>query len=438
MDRARKTAFDTLLRVLTGGAYSNLALSAALDGKPLSEQDSAFASALVYTTVERLITIDDHLSRCLKQPLRKLHPQVQTALRMGAAQILFMDRVPDGAAVNESVKLVQSLRAARYASGLVNAVLRKVALNGLQLPDGGSDENRSVRYSCPEWLVRLWSDAYGADEADKMMASALGGTAVTVRVNTTKCTATELAGRLAEEGVSSSPVDGLPDALRLDKCGAPEKTAAFREGLFHVQDASSQYCCAALDVQPGQTIYDVCAAPGGKTFTIAEMLQNSGTVEAFDLYPQRVGLIEQGASRLGLSNVRASVCDASVPDNARKQADRVLCDVPCAGLGVIGKKPEIRFKKQEDIDKLPELQYNILCISSAYVRKGGILVYSTCSLNPRENEEVVRRFLSSHPSFHTLPILPGVDAFRCGDMCSLLPHRTHSDGFFITALTETE
>ena len=434
MDKARKTAFDTLLRILTDGAYSNLALSAALHGGDLSAADSAFASAVVYTTVERLITIDYHLSRCLKQPLRKLHPQLQTVLRMGAAQILFMDKVPDGAAVNESVRLTQSLRAVRYASGLVNAVLRHVAADGLQLPEGGDDEARSVRYSCPVWLVRLWSDAYGAAEADKMMAAALGSAGVTVRVNTTKTTADKLRERLKDEGVTAEPIDGVPDALRLDRCGAPEKLAAFQAGLFHVQDVSSQYCCMALDAQPGQTVYDVCAAPGGKTFTTAEMLQNTGSVHAFDLYPQRVRLIAQGAERLGLTNVCAAVCDASVLQSDREPADRVLCDVPCAGLGVIGKKPEIRFKSQEDIDKLPEIQYNILCISSAYVKSGGILVYSTCSLNPRENEDVVRRFLASHPSFRVLPILPGVDAFRSGEMCTLLPHRISGDGFFIAAL----
>ena len=439
MDRARQAALETLLRIFNDGAYSNLALSAVLDDRSLTAADSAFAAALVYTTVERCITIDDQLSRCLRQPLRKLHPQVQTVLRMGAAQILFMDRVPDGAAVNESVRLAQSRKSARYAAGLVNAVLRKVAANGLQLPQDDSDAARSVRYSCPQWLVRLWSNAYGRDEADKMMASALGVTGVTVRVNTVRTTAEALASRLADEGVAAEPVDGLPDALRLGKCGAPEKLASFRDGLFHVQDAASQYCCAALDVHPGQTVYDVCAAPGGKTFTIAEQMQNCGSVHAFDLYAQRVGLISQGAERLGLTRVQAAVWDASVPQPTRPKADRVLCDVPCSGLGVIGKKPEIRLKAQEDIDKLPEIQYNILCISSEYVRSGGRLLYSTCSLNPRENEDVVNRFLAAHPSFRAVPVLPAVDAFRSGELCTLLPHRTHSDGFFIAALVhETE
>ena len=434
MDAARKTAFDILMRVFGDRAYSNLALSAALDSERLSPTDSAFASAIVYTTVERCITIDYNLSLYLKQPMRKLHPQVCTVLRMGVSQILFMDRVPATAAVNESVKLVQSLRAVRYASGLVNAVLRKVAAAGLCLPEGESDEARSVRYACPVWLVQLWSKAYGKDAADAVMASALGGSAVTIRVNTTKITTDALLRRLADDGIEAQRVALLPDALRLTKCGAPEKTAAFREGLFHVQDAASQFCCAALGVRPGQTVYDVCASPGGKSFTLAEMMHSGGSIRAFDLYAQRVGLIEQGARRLGLSNVEASVWDASVPQPEREKADRVLCDVPCAGLGVIGKKPEIRFKSQKDIDKLPELQYNILCISSTYVKKGGIIVYSTCSLNPQENEQVVERFLAAHPSFRAIPILPQLDTHRSGETVTLLPHRTDSDGFFIAAL----
>lgn len=438
MDRARKTAFDTLLRIMRDGAYSNLALSAALDGAALTAADSAFASALVYTTLERQITIDYHLSLYLRQPLKKLRPEVCAALRMGVSQILFFDKVPASAAVNESVRLVRQNKNTAYAAGLVNAVLRKVAAGGLCLPEGSDDFARSVRYACPQWLVRLWTEAYGRDEADAVMASALGDPPVCVRVNTGRTTADELIGLLQSEGVCAQRVPTLPDALFLEKCGSPERLRAFADGLFHVQDAASQYCCRALDVQPGQTVYDVCAAPGGKSFTLAETLENTGTVYAFDLYAQRVRLIESGAARLGIRNIRAAVHDAAVPDANRPKADRVLCDVPCSGLGVIGKKPEIRFKLPQEIDKLQDLQYNILCISSAYVRKGGKLVYSTCSLNPRENEEIVRRFLAAHPSFRTVPVLPDVDKRVQDDMVTLLPHRSRSDGFFITAMTETE
>ena len=438
MDRSRIAAFDTLLRIQRDGAYSNLALSAVLDGETLTATDSAFASALVYTTLERQITIDDELSLYLRQPIKKLRPEVCTALRMGAAQILFMDKVPASAAVNESVRLVRQNKNTVYAAGLVNAVLRKVASGGLRLPDTDDDFARSVRYACPEWLVSLWTRAYGRSDADAIMADALGDAPTYVRVNTLKTTADALCETLRLAGVQAQRVPTLPDALLLTKCGAPERLQAFADGLFHVQDAASQYCCEALDVQPGQTVYDVCAAPGGKSFTLAEMMRGTGSLTAFDLYPQRVRLIESGARRLDIRNLRTAVHDAAETDTSRPPADRVLCDVPCAGLGVIGKKPEIRFKSSQEIDKLHELQYNILCISSAYLKKGGRLVYSTCSLNPQENEEVCRRFLHEHPSFCTVPILPDVDKRVQDNMTTLLPHRSRSDGFFITAMLKTE
>lgn len=437
MDAARKAALETLVRVWRDGAYSNLALSSAL-GDDLPRADSAFASALVYTTLERQITIDYHLSLYLTQPIRKLRPEVCAALRLGAAQILFMDKVPDSAAVNESVTLVRQNKKTAYAAGLVNAVLRKVAQGGLQIPEGDGDEARSVRYACPVWLVRLWTESYGRADADAVMASSLGRAPTIVRVNTLKTTADALVGILADEGVQARRFDGLPHALILENAGAPERLQSFRDGLFHVQDAASQYCCEALDVRAGQTVCDVCAAPGGKSFTLCQQMENTGSVFSFDLHPQRVQLIESGAQRLGICNLHAAVHDASVPDADRPQADRVLCDVPCSGLGVIGRKPEIRLKSAQDIDNLHDIQYNILCVSSTYLKKGGRLVYSTCSLNPRENEDVVRRFLQTHPSFRTVPILPDTDKREQDNMCTLLPHRSHSDGFFITALSETE
>lgn len=438
MDAARKAALETLVRVFRDGAYSNLALSSELDAGVLNRADSAFASALVYTTLERLITIDYHLSLYLTQPIRKLRPEVCAALRMGAAQILFLDKVPDSAAVNESVTLVRQNKKTAYAAGLVNAVLRKVAQGGLRIPEGDGDEARGVRYACPVWLVRLWTESYGRENADAIMASTLGAAPMIVRVNTLKTTTDALIAALSEEGVQAERFNGLPHALILEKCGAPERLRAFRDGLFHVQDAASQYCCAALDVHAGQTVCDVCASPGGKSFTICEQMENTGSVFAFDLYPQRVGLIGSGAQRLGIRNLRTAVHDASIPDADRPKADRVLCDVPCSGLGVIAKKPEVRLKSPQEIDKLQDIQYNILCVSSMYVKKGGRLVYSTCSLNPRENEVVVRRFLQTHPSFRTVPVLPDTDKFERDGMCTLLPHRSHSDGFFIAALTETE
>ena len=437
IQNGRTLAFHILLRIVKDGAYSNLVLSSALKDSALSGAERAFAAALVRTVIERQITIDYQLSLYLKEPLRKLRPEVCTALRIGAAQILFMDKVPSSAAVNESVHILKSGRGTAYAAGLCNAVLRKIASNGLSLPEEDSVFARSVRYSCPEWLVQMWSQVYGSQNADAIMEAFLQSAPLSIRVNTLRTTMQTLLDRLASEGVKAYACDTVENALLLEKGSVPETLSSFREGLFHVQGIASQLCCAALDAKKGETVYDVCAAPGGKSFTIAQQMRDEGEIVSCDLYPHRLKLIEDGAARLGIRCIRTAVRDASVPDTGFKKADRVLCDVPCSGLGVIGKKPEIRYKSPKDIDILSSLQYDILCVSSSLVRKGGRLVYSTCSLNPKENEEVVLRFLSEHPAFRPADLL-SIGIRSAEGMATLFPQDTQGDGFFIATMTNLE
>lgn len=436
MKSARQVAFEALIKIHRDGAYSNLIVDSLLkENSDLDERDKAFVCNLVYGTLDRLILIDYNLGLYLNQPVRKLKPELHTILRMGTYQLLFMDKVPSRAAVNESVNLAK-VNKSSFAASLVNAVLRRVADNGVRLPD--TSENNpdylAIKYSCPEWLISLWIDSYGYDNAVALAEKALEAPPVVIRVNTTKITPDELIWKLAEEGVISEKTDIAPDALIISNTGSVDELEAYKQGYFHAQDLASQLCCAALDPKEGETVFDLCSAPGGKTFTIAERMNNTGVVRAFDIYQSRVELIKNGATRLGLSNVFSYLSDASIFNENYGLADRVLCDVPCSGLGIIRRKPEIRFKKCSDIDNLPELQYRILCNATRYLKQGGRLVYSTCTLNPAENSEVCNKFLAEHPDFVSVDVLTDIPRYSSDDKyLTLMPHINSTDGFFIAA-----
>lgn len=434
MKSPRQSAFDVLIKIHKDSAYSNLALDAELENENLSRVDRAFVSALVYGTVERIITIDYQLEQYLTQPLSKLKAAVLTALRMGAFQILFMDKVPSSAAVNESVKLVKN-NGCSFASGLVNAVLHKVDKQGLVLPDKKGLYYYSIKYSCPKWLIKLWKDSYGEENAVRIAAASLGGVETVIRTNTIRTTRDELMGLLTSTGVECRKADFDKNAVILEKAGSMKANPAYEEGLFHVQDTASQLCCKAVDARPGDTVIDVCSAPGGKAFTVAQYMKNEGKIIACDVYDGRLNLIRNGAERLGISVIQTMLNDASEYNSVLPMADKIICDVPCAGLGVIRRKPEIRFKDAAEVDKLPEIQYSILKASAGYLKKGGILVYSTCSLNPAENEKVVTRFLEENSDFESVRVLPGL--VRHGeetDWLTLMPHIHSSDGFFVSAV----
>ena len=300
MKSARQVAFEALLKVQKDGAYSNLAVDSLLKDNPeLDDRDKAFVCNVVYGTLDRLILIDYNLSLYLNQPVRKLKPELHTILRMGTYQLLFMDKVPSRAAVNESVNLAK-VNKSSFAASLVNAVLRRVSDNGLRLPEGGENDidYLAVKYSCPEWLLSLWVDAYGFENAVLLAQKALEPPPIVVRANTLKTTADELIWKLAEEGVISEKTNAADDALILSNTGSVDELEAYKNGLFHAQDIASQLCCKALDPQENETVFDLCSAPGGKAFTIAEKMNNTGCVRASDVYQSRVELIKHGAERL--------------------------------------------------------------------------------------------------------------------------------------------
>ncbi len=439
MKSARQIAFEALLKVHKDGAYSNLIIDSLLKENPdLDERDKAFVCNIVYGTLDRLILIDYNLGLYLNQPVKKLKPELHTILRMGTYQLLFMDKVPSRAAVNESVNLAK-VNKSHFAASMVNAVLRRVSDNGLKLPESADNETEylSVKYSCPQWLISLWIDAYGYDNAVMLAEKALEAPPLVIRCNTVKTTVDELIHMLSEEGVTAEKSEILPDALIINTSNAVDELETYKNGFFHVQDSASQICCKAVDAKPGETVFDLCSAPGGKAFTIAQMMENTGVLRAFDIYQSRVELIKNGASRLGLSNVFSYLSDASIFNENYGLADRVLCDVPCSGLGIIRRKPEIRFKKPSDIDNLPELQYRILCNAVRYLKDGGRLVYSTCTLNPKENSEVCNRFLSEHPEFSAVEVLPCFQRYGNEDKyLTLMPHIHSTDGFFVAAFVK--
>ena len=426
----RQITAAALLQVERQGAYSNLTLEPFFARESPSPQDRAFASALFYGVLERQITLDWHLSHYSKTPIAKLDPLPRAALRLGALQLMFFPSVPPAAAVSQSVDLTRALGAPR-AAGFVNGVLRQMARQGCAAPPPKDKLTAlSVEYSVPSPLIQLWRKAYGHQNALQILQGSRGPAPVFVRVNTVHTTLPALRARLTQEGIPSQPVPGVPDALLLPDPGRIDAIPAFRDGLFHVQDISSQLCAAALDPRPGMDVLDLCAAPGGKTFTIAQRMANQGRILARDLHPHRLRLVEEGAARLGLT------CIETAPGDAREFAPalaegfhRVLCDVVCSGFGTLRRKPEIRYKPLESIAGLPELQYGILATAARYLKPGGRLVYSTCTLNPAENEAVVERFLAEHPDF--APAAPprtyinGQDGLDC-------------DGFFTAPLQRRE
>lgn len=430
---ARQIAFEILLKIENNNAYSNIAVDSAIKAYNPNSTDCAFISRLVYGVVERKITLDYAISKYLNSSLNRLKKPVLVALRLGAYQILFADKIPQSAAVNESVKIVKDNKCG-FASGMVNAVLRKIANDGLSFSEDMSEsELISVTYSVPKDFANLIIHHYGLDNAKKFFSCALESKKIYIRVNTVKITPENLKKELENEGVCVKETV-LNDAFEITFNGAVYNLEAYKNGYFHVEDVSSQLCVKALELFEGATAIDVCAAPGGKSFAIAECMNNNGTLYSCDIYPQRTDLIRQGAKRLGLDCIKPAVNDASVFNENFPLADRVLCDVPCSGLGIIGKKPEIKYKKLDEIKSLLPIQKAILETSSRYVKVGGRLVYSTCSVNPNENRKICDAFLKEHKEFKSVKVLPNIQrTVDEGDYLTLFPHTNNCDGFFIAA-----
>ena len=422
---ARALAVELLVRIEEAGGYTNLLLDKTLAETDLSPADKRLCTQIVYGVTERRLTLAHIVAERTKKPPE---PVIRCILYAGLYQLLWCDRIPDSAAVNESVRLCGAFRK-KSAGGFVNAVLRGFLRDGKRyaLP-GDPLEAMQVQYSAPAALIQRLIAEHGEAEAKAFLEDSLLPPPLTVRLNTTRATADDLApfGAKACPQAEGAYVLEAADAVHSE---------AFKKGLFHVQDLAPQICCALLGARPGETVLDVCAAPGGKSFTIAERMEDRGHVYAFDLYPQRVGLIRDGAQRLGLTCIRADVQDATQHRDDMPLADRILCDVPCSGFGVIRRKPEIKYTPLDQAAALPEIQYQILETAAQYLRPGGTLVYATCTVLRAENEDVVARFLASHLDFSLAPL---TERGQTAGQMTFLPQHHGSDGFFAARLVRAE
>ena len=440
MKDARTAAYSALLQVDVNAGYSNIVIDKAIKEAELDKRDASLAAAIFYGVLERRLTLDYYIGRFSKIPIAGIAPEILEILRIACYQILYMEKIPHSAAVNEAVNMVKGIKGGK-SPGFVNGVLRNLLrkYNSVRMPDIKKYPLKamSIMYSCPEWIIQLWQTAYGNHHTMGLLESFFNKPPLFVRVNTTKVTAQQLIECLEEEQVTAKIVPWLSDAVELHNTGAVANLKAYERGLFHVQDLSSQLCCHMLNPKLGQTIADLCAAPGGKTFTLAELMDNKGKLLSFDKYKGKVGLIRQCAQRLGLSIIEACIRDSSNPKEAVFLADSVLCDVPCAGLGIIRRKPEIRYKPQEDLKELPAIQKEILQEAAKQVKSGGTLIYSTCSLNPAENGNVADWFIQTHPDFQPKQLCLPKRIERVVDheqnQITLLPHIHGTDGFFIAA-----
>ncbi len=427
MASARAMAVSMLCETFENNEYTNIVLDKKLKESQLESKDKAFLTMLYYGVVERKITLDYIISCFVK---KKIDDIVRQILRCGIYQIKYMDSVPDNAAVNESVKLASKFKK-KSAAGFINAVLRNFIRSGKEIK---YPENRiemlEVKYSVPEKFIKHLINDYGEEKTCEFLESTLEKSSIMIRQNIKKGSSADFESMFKQgELEKHSQIDNCYYL----KCGNIQKHPAFKKGYFHVQDAASQLCCMALDTNSNDKIvYDVCSAPGGKAFTLAENFD--GTLYAWDLYESRVNLIKDGAKRLGLENIKAQAGDSSsLPENL-PLADKILCDVPCSGYGVIGKKPEIKYRDIDENKGLPDIQYKILQEAAHHLKNGGEIVYSTCTLSKAENENNVEKFLAENKDFKAVNPLPFFEKTKDMKYVTLFPSMFGSDGFFIAKL----
>ena len=433
MTGARETALQALMACRKDGAWANAVLKEYIARSHLDPRDAALASRLCYGVIQNRLRLDYFLEGLLSRPLSQLHPVVRDVLHLGLYQIYEMDRIPASAAVNESVALAKKYAKNPKAPALVNGVLREALRRGK--PEDPS--SYALRYSHPEELIQLLKGSLPKGTLEPMLKADNEAPRTVVQVNTLKTTPAALRQRLEGEGAETEPHPWMADALVLGGMGSLERLASFREGEFYVQDPAARLSvlCARLPKE-GARVMDCCAAPGGKSFAAAIAMGGRGEITSCDIHPHKIDLIAKGAARLGLANISARVQDAAefVPQ-WEGQMDCVIADVPCSGLGIIRKKPDIRYKNLEETRELPALQLRILENQARYVRPGGVLLYSTCTVLKRENEEVVGAFLASHRDFRLEALeLPDIFPKNETGMLTLIPGQYDTDGFFICRL----
>lgn len=429
----RQIALRILDEYEAAGKFINLALSSHLTDR-LSKEEKAALTALIYTSVERKLTYDYYICALSKRSDSDIDSHTKNILRLGLCQILDMHSIPDFAAVNESVKLARGPGEKSFVNGILRAAVRQK--NDMPMPPEAKNYRRylSVKYSFPLATVKHFDSLYGRESTERMLDFYNNEKYTDITVNTIKVSVTEYRQMLDNAGYRVEENAIAPFSLRIHGSVNPERLPGFDSGLFFVQDRASAISAIALSPAENNLIIDACSAPGGKSYAASILSGGSAKIHSFDLHESKLSLITCGAERLGLDTIEVSQRDATTPDSCLfGMADRVICDAPCSGLGVLGKKPDLRYKDISDTSELSSLQLDILTASASYLKVGGYIVYSTCTLNPIENEQVVARFLEGHSDFELVPFSVGKISAPDG-MLTLLPHIHHTDGFFMAKI----
>lgn len=439
MSGAREAALEALTACRRLDAWSDGSLKTACRG--LDRREAALASSLCYGVLQNRALLDFYLNHCCGGRFGQMEPFIRDALRLGAYQILFLDKIPDRAAVDEAVEMVKRRRRLR-AAGLVNAVLRRLSSEKNQLPPIPETDpivGLSLRYSHPAWLIERLLSLLSREETEDFLRLDNQSVPVTVQTNPLRCTGEELAAHLTAAGAIVRPHPWLPGCCAVTGAGDLSALDAFQEGLFQVQDPGAKLAVLAAEPKPGMRVLDVCAAPGGKAFATAMEMEDRGEIFACDIHPHKLVLLEKGAARLGLHSVRAVLADGRAYREMWDSGfDLVLCDVPCSGLGVIRKKPDVRYKDPAKLKGLPAVQTAILDNACRYVRPGGTLLYVTCTVLPEENGGVTAAFRQQHGDFQCAPFfLPG-PVGACAGEVTLWPSRYGTDGFYICKMRREE
>lgn len=434
----RDAALSILYAVENNQAYSNLLLNKTMDSYGIAAKNKGLLTEITYGTLQYQMTLDYYLAPFIKG---KLEPWVRTLLRLSLYQIIYLDRIPFHAVVNEAVEIAKRRGHGGIAS-VVNGILRSVQRSGVRSFNEIADpiEKISIETSHPAWMIKRWSEQFGMQTAREMAIENNKAPLQTVRVNTARTSPAEVIDMLEAEGLSATPSKIIPECLVVTG-GQPVRTQAFEKGFIAIQDESSMLPAYALQVEPGMSVLDMCAAPGGKTSHIAEKLQGTGNVQAMDLHAHKVKLIEETAARLGHRQIQAAVGDGrkSAERFGAETFDRVLVDAPCSGLGVIKRKPDIKYTKTpDDFDRLQKIQLDLLDEAVKVLKPGGILVYSTCTVDTIENRGTAEQFLRTHPEMEQIPPrLPEALKGKGQGFVQVFPQDYGSDGFFVASFRKS-
>ena len=434
---ARDTALEVLLSVQNANAWSDGSLKRTIAKNGLDSRDAALATRISYGVIQNKALLDYYIGCWCSQKPARLEPLILNILRIGAYQILFMDKIPHRAAVNEAVEMTKR-HGRPKAAGMVNAVLRKFVTNWMDmpaLPQGTTLDYLSVRYSHPKWLVQRLLEILGPEETEAYLKSNNKSVPTTIQTNLLKTSAEELEKELQAAGITVEKHPWLPNCFEVSGTGDLEHLPAFTEGRFMVQDAAARLVAMVAQPEPTNCVLDVCAAPGGKSFALAIDMGDKGDILSCDVHAHKLKLVESSAKRLGITSVRTALADGRAHHVAwEEQADLVVTDVPCSGLGIIRKKPDIRYKNPKELSQLPTIQRAILENAATYVRPGGTLIYSTCTILPEENENITEEFLSKHSEFTLEPFTLPLPIGTCNGHLTLWPQRFNTDGFYICCM----